>query len=550
MSGQEELEKIKSLIKEDKTYAFVLDYALFGYTDAAREGSYEAHASLFPNFEKCLEKLVDEGIIVKRSGSRYTGPTSYFEVNISRDVVINALKEFYEEVRSNLEFLRESLEKYSITNFFYIYENKGEVSFSVDGYLGEVERPHVEQTCKELVLKGLMFAWTWVTKKHVYKCYRFRQRPFNCLEEFEKLMEHKLSRFVKVKIDDYIRKEYGAKLDYILGLIQTRDWNETQKYLKERGWSEKLIWEVRNALERERIIPHDFSSSLFQFLEEELANRIETINEIVQVKKPRELDKMKIDIRREGLLGKVKITFSDVSSVIRDIISELNRRNIEILYVDKKEDAIEIKLCCNRKLYVIKAQDSDIYSLPTDQFDKMIIIGKKILDYAFNQFMEQKRWTDTLLIDYKTRHIIGDLERDALFSLVNEKFRANRIYLTEPMNRIISYFTALTERLKESLTLNEGFVFTEPYNPWSLQQEFLSIFKDAKNTLKICVPYPDASTFSFLATVPPHVQIKMIILSDKDELKKKKKLSIEVLEKTISRKKIEIRRNPEIHVRF
>ena len=118
------------------------------------------------------------------------------------------------------------------------------------------------------------------------------------------------------------------------------------------------------------------------------------------------------------------------------------------------------------------------------------------------------------------------------------------------MNRIISYFTTLTERLKESLTLNEGFVFTEPYNPWSLQQEFLSIFKDAKNTLKICVPYPDASTFSFLATVPPHVQIKMIILSDKDELKKKKKLSIKVLEKTISRKKIEIRRNPEIHVRF
>ncbi len=268
------MEKIKSLIKKDKTYAFVLDYALFGYTDAAREGSYEAHASLFPNFEKCLEKLVDEGIIVKRSGSRYTGPTSYFEVNISRDVVINALKEFYEEVRSNLEFLRESLEKYSITNFFYIYENEGKVSFSVDGYLGEVERPYVEQTCKELVLKGLMFAWMWVTKKHVYKCYRFRQRPFNCLEEFEKLMEHKLSRFVKVKIDDYIRKEYGAKLDYILGLIQTRDWNETQKYLKERGWSEKLIWEVRNALERERIIPHDFSSSLFQFLEEELANRM------------------------------------------------------------------------------------------------------------------------------------------------------------------------------------------------------------------------------------------------------------------------------------
>jgi len=211
---------------------------------------------------------------------------------------------------------------------------------------------------------------------------------------------------------------------------------------------------------------------------------------------------------------------------------------------------MEAKICCNRKLYIIKAQDSDIYSLPTGQFDKMIVIGRGILDYAFNQFMEQNLWRDLVLIGYKNRRIIGNLEEDPLFRLIKEKFRSHGIFLTEPMNDIVSYFRTQIETLKESLTLNEGFVFTEPYNPWSLQQEFLSIFKDAKSSLKLCVPYPDASTFSFLATVSPYVQIKMIILSDKDDLKKKKKLGIEVLEKTISRKRIETRRNPEIHVRF
>jgi len=68
---------------------------VFGYSDAASDGSYDAHASLFPDFDKFLDELVEEGIIVKRSGPRYTGPTNYFEVNTSREIVLNALSELY-----------------------------------------------------------------------------------------------------------------------------------------------------------------------------------------------------------------------------------------------------------------------------------------------------------------------------------------------------------------------------------------------------------------------------------------------------------------------
>ncbi|MHA1578978.1 MAG: phospholipase D-like domain-containing protein, partial [Candidatus Freyarchaeota archaeon] len=139
---------------------------------------------------------------------------------------------------------------------------------------------------------------------------------------------------------------------------------------------------------------------------------------------------------------------------------------------------------------------------------------------------------------------------DSLLELVNEKFKTHEIHLTEPIDKIVNYYITLTETLEKTLTLDEGFVFTEPFNPWSLQQEFLSIIRDSKNTLRLCTPYPDASTFSFLTTVSSNVQIKMIIQSDREELKKRKKLSIEALEKTISGKRVEIRRNPEIHIRF
>ena len=106
------------------------------------------------------------------------------------------------------------------------------------------------------------------------------------------------------------------------------------------------------------------------------------------------------------------------------------------------------------------------------------------------------------------------------------------------------------EDIKELSTRDEGFVYTEPYNPWSLQQEFLTLLKNSKESIKICVPYPDESTFSFLATVPSHIEVKMLISSGKKELKDKKKLTTAVLEKTIAGKRIEIRRNLEIHMRF
>jgi hypothetical protein len=294
----------------------------------------------------------------------------------------------------------------------------------------------------------------------------------------------------------------------------------------------------------------DISSSLFQIIEKYLSKQMDEIDELTQVKKPQELNKLRIGLRKEKILGKTKVEFSDVIETLENILPELQEKGIEILGIEKDEKKFEVKLSCNRNLYLIRGEDTEFYSLPSIPADKAIVVGKKILDYAFNQFLEQKPWASLLLIGYQDHHVLGDIEKDALFRYVLETLRRNDIMIIEPIESISEYYAKSLESFKKSFLLNEGFVYTEPYNPWLLQQEFLTLLKSSENSIKICVPYPDESTFSFLATVSPHVQIKMLILSGKNELKEKKKLNTEVLEKTISKKRIEIKRNPEIHVRF
>jgi len=182
--------------------------------------------------------------------------------------------------------------------------------------------------------------------------------------------------------------------------------------------------------------------------------------------------------------------------------------------------------------------------------DKTILIGKRMLDYAFNQFLEQKPWGNLLLISYEDGRVLGDAERDVIFQLVLELLRESKVLLIHPMKCVYDYYIKSLEDIKKLSTRDEGFVYTEPYNPWSLQQEFLTLLKNSKEGIKICVLYPDESTFSFLATVPSHIEVKMLISSGKKELKDEKKLTTAVLEKTIAGKRIEIRRNLEIHMRF
>jgi len=543
------LEKLKSLVTSDKNYAFVLDYALFGSSFASRDGNFSTQASIIPSFNECLNKLVNEGIIVMKSGYRYTGATEYFEVSVDRNNLIELLKDFYEEIKSNMKSIEAEIPTH-LNDFFYIHENGGGVSFSVDNYLGKIERPEVEKTCIELVKKGLMLSWSWVTRAHEYRCYKFREKPFNCLQEFKNLMDIRASEFVKSKIEDYLQHGKAARLDFLLGSVRTRSLSEVEKYMKERGWSEKLIWETRSSLESERMFISDVSSSQFKIMEKHLTEKMDEIDELVQVRKPQELNKLEIILRKEGLMGKAKVEFADVVKVLDGMIAKLQEKGVEILAINKGETTYEIKLSCNRSLYLIRVEDSEFYSLPSFYADKAIVLGKKILDYTFSQFMEQKLWTNLLLIGYQEHHVLGDVEKDALFRYFFEELRRNGITLIEPLDSISAYYAKLMESVKKSTMLNEGFVYTEPYNPWPLQQEFLTLLRNSNSNIKICVPYPDASTFSFLAAVPKNVSIRFLLLSDRKELMERNKVNLEVLNRTIRNKWIEVKRNPEIHVRF
>lgn len=543
MAGEEKLiEKLQKLISQNKACPFVLDYALFGSRNAASDGSFESQAKIIPRFKESLDKLVNEGIVEIKTGSRYTGATSYFEIMIDTTTVIEALGIFYNKLEENAEFLS-SMVTNREEDFYLLYENGGRVSCD------EEQHSPSENLYRELVTKGLMLSWNWVTQRHRYRCYMLREEPFNCLEKFTELMLEKMSGFVAKKMDHYLQNEMAARLDFLLGLIERKSSSEAESYMKQRGWSERLVWEARNAVEREKMLPRDSTTILSKFIENGLTNKTDAIDEIVQVKKPRELSQLYIKLRQENLLGKVKIQFSDVVKALESLLPKLERKKVEILRVDSSDDKFEVIVSCNRLLYAIRAEESDIYSIPTIDVDKAVLIGGNVLDYAFNEYLTRQLWPDLMLIGYKDHTVLGDMEADTLFRFLLEEMRQNNLLFAVPMRRINDYFAKTAESLKKSLALNEGFVFTEPYNPWPLQQEFLGQLKGATKSLRICVPYPDSSTFSFLATVPKHVSVKLLILSDKKELKDNR-MDVRVLNRTVRDHRVEVRRNPGIHVRF
>lgn len=92
-------------------------------------------------------------------------------------------------------------------------------------------------------------------------------------------------------------------------------------------------------------------------------------------------------------------------------------------------------------------------------------------------------------------------------------------------------------------------VFAEPYRPWPLHDTLVELLKRCERSLKLCVPYPDRSTFEFLAAVPKDVEVKMILVTGKEELKGKA-VTKEVLLRTIGGRKFEARRNRSTHSRF
>ena len=536
-------QKIRTLLSENQNYGYVLDYAIFGSPYAAREGDYDVVLPLFSDFQKCLDQLIAEGVIVPKSGSRYTGQTRYFEATIDNSKVMDILKDFYEGLKKNVEFLRSKVQG-DPSQFFRIYESLDHIWFS--------DYDREENVCVDLVKKGLMFAWTWVTRTSKYRCYKFREQPFNCAEEFRLAMQTKLDEFAKAKVKDYLRHEMAARLDFLLGISRMGNQWEAEKYMKERGWSEKTIQETRWALGNEKISITDQSSSMFKSIRQSLTENTHEIDELVQVRKPQEISKLGIVLSKEKIIGKAEPEFEDIVKSLERGIQKLKEKNVEILRLDIDENKIEVRLVCNRLLYLISATESDINSIPTFSADKAMFFGKKILDYAFNSYIDQGLWSNLLLCTYKDNHVLGNFENDTLFRFVMEQLRADGIVLMEPINRIAEYFANVTASLKKSLTLNEGFVYTEPYNPWSLQQEFLALLKNSSGSIKLCVPYPDASTFVFIASIPSHVSIKILFLSDKEELKARKenKVDLEVLNRTLFNRRVEMRRNPEIHVRF
>src|SRR3972149_1514441 len=91
------LNRLQELISKKESYAFVIDYALFGSRQASLDGGFATQARIIPDFQASLDALLSKGFVVMKNGFRYAGEVRFPEVSVDVDKakLLEFLSSFY-----------------------------------------------------------------------------------------------------------------------------------------------------------------------------------------------------------------------------------------------------------------------------------------------------------------------------------------------------------------------------------------------------------------------------------------------------------------------
>lgn len=544
MEKKEFIDKLTSLLSENKEFAYVLDYALNAKDHAYSDGGFKIQQEIIPSFKECLDKLKEENVVVDYKGQRYIGETQSFRIIAWENEVKTLLNDFYHKIETNASSTFEELAtKYplEISHIFEDIRKNDNVFFDVAEY-----RHEKEDICKDLVKNGLMFSWNWITKKHTYNCYRLRRSPFNAYTIFTKVVEESLGEIIKSKIDEYVRDKKACRLNFLLAHSKYGYSSEREEEMRNNGWSEKAITEVKYSLEKESMLFSD-SSPLSPKLRELLLEKKDRINELI-IEKSQELNKLNLSLTKEGLLKKKE--FVDIEDVIdlleKSVNTIIKDGNIEVLNISKREKSEEVIFVCNKQVYRIAISDSHSYSVSIPSYDKEILIWNKIPLECVNDFLSKKEVRERLfVIGYGDSSILG-FGDDPIVNLLVENLRSNGIPLRFPAEKVLNYY----ENIRAPPPINEEFVYIQPYDPKAIEGKILVLFEQASDTVMILNPYPDKNTFFYLRRLKPNVKVQLVIKATSEDLKNSKKINTHLVEKTVGDKNIQTKRNKYLHSRL
>lgn len=403
-----------------------------------------------------------------------------------------------------------------------------------------------------------------ISKGFLHKVDTNLEMPWEVVQFFDKLPKpaEATKENIQAKLHEYLNNGHALKLNILRLLSEEVD--EIRASLKNLMWSEKATELALNQLSTENIITSEykpkfktdeFKKEVKRFFEGYKDNAIE-----LALDKRNESERLQVALSKYKKAMPFSISPMDIANLILDFANEAKSKKVEVLSAEFGK----LRLIFNQKLYEISYKEEELADIPYFDTEKALILCSRInpvftKNYC-NEFNVQNRKRCAI---YNLRTFEKfNVTDDALFYFF-EVFFQNRFNLSfnlpsqvfEKTQEIIMELSQTLQKEKEESAkkkvIEEGFRYTQISIPWALGTKIEELFKKSKSMIRISNPYIDNSTFHMLQAAA-EVKILMLVTPDRwlETKISENKLSKKEVQKTLEKKRIEIKIIPNLHARF
>lgn len=382
-------------------------------------------------------------------------------------------------------------------------------------------------------------------------------------ESFKKVLD-KFDKPIKLeeiesKVNGLVYRGDILKLLILSEIATGQDRSGTRENLIKEGWSEKAIEEGFSQLKRINLVtgyPLEFPSKETKEAILKIINR--KCDRIEEENISKEIESKNFSLKKKDELKKdFRISSESISQFLSDFYEKCKSEKIEILSFDINL----LKVAFNKLLYTFVYELGTLSYFGSWEGDRVFVmynsIGKDFIKEYFRDKYSDKRKTHAF---YSFEPLLKlNFTEDSLFlffeKFLEEKMRSKFLippelnYFIEDKNKELE---EAIERERKKLTLDEGFLYTQPNRPLGLLLKIPELLSRSDNNIKIANPYLTNTSFSFFQNVKNHVLIRLLAAPDErisDKIKRKQ-LTVEGIKAITNEKKVEIRISENLHSRF
>jgi len=371
---------------------------------------------------------------------------------------------------------------------------------------------------------------------------------------------------VEDRLYTYHNDGCALKLLILRLILENKDRENVIAQLEKDGWSKRAIELTFSDLTSKGFLSSEYpikaSKEMLPKVEEWL-HRYKT--DIIKFSASKVKESELLQSQQPPKVGIKELDDENIRSLLFEIIEQCRTNKVEILDADLEK----IRLILNQKSYEVRYIEK-LDNVPYFDTDYAVFLCRSFGPYFFKDYCSEtssEKRKVCAIFNLHEGHRISYVQ-NYLFNMIQQTIE-NKFYGSKfvcPLDPINEEFTTLfiqkdetlqkeRERLQElekEKVLDQGFVYTEPNLPWSLTLKIPELLSKGSSCIRICNPYLDNSTFSFLQMVKDYSKVQILTTVEERFFSKvkSKKITRPEIEKIITQKQVEIKSIPDLHSRF